>query len=67
VHYQRNVPVPKEINERAKISYDGKSLFIRLPAKIRDQFKIKQGQYMKFYAEIKNGKKGELKITIENA
>lgn len=57
---------PKNEEEYAKISDDGKSLFIRIPAKIKKDFNVQKGQYMKFYAEIKNDKLGELHISIQN-
>lgn len=67
IQKQIDVKLSQDIYEKSKISFDGKSLFIRLPAKIRDKFNVKQGQYMVFRAEVKNKKIEELKITIENA
>jgi len=40
------------INERAKISDDGRSLVVRIPTRVRDAFKIKKGQYMRFSGPI---------------
>ena len=57
-------PKPKYIEAYAKISDDKKSLLVRIPAKIRQDFKIKKGDFMYFYAEIKAGKVGELIIKI---
>lgn len=59
-------PSPKDIEEYAKISDDGKSLLIRIPAKIRDNFNLKKGDYIRFFAEVKDKKVGDLIITIEN-
>lgn len=57
---------PKDIEEYAKISDDGKSLLIRIPAKIKKDFNLKQGQYFRFFAEVKEEKIGDLIITIVN-
>lgn len=57
-------PEPKDIDEYAKISDDNKSLLVRIPAKIRDTFHIEKGNYIHFFAKIKEGKIGKLIIKF---
>lgn len=49
---------------KAKISDDKKSLLLRIPAQIRNQFKLKKGDKIVFKAK-ETDKLAELKISFE--
>jgi len=51
------------VEKFATISDDKKSLLIRIPQEIRNHFKIKAGDKIRFYAEFREGKESELNIN----
>ena len=52
------------IEKFATISDDKKSLLLRIPQEIRNHFKIKAGDKIRFYAEFKEDKNPKLIINL---
>lgn len=64
---KKEVAEPKHdyIERFAKISDDKKSLLLRIPQEIRNHFKIKAGDSIRFYAEFRAHKQDKLKIELK--
>jgi len=52
------------IEKLAKISDDKKSLILRIPQDIRNLFKIKKGDKLRFYSELREDRKPKLVIEL---
>lgn len=52
------------IERFAKMSDDTKSLLLRIPQEIRNHFKIKAGDKLRFYARFEETKSPKLEISL---
>ncbi len=63
---EKEIQEPKfeSIEKFAKISDDKKSLLLRIPQEIRNHFKIKAGDKIRFYSRFEKDKSHKLIINL---